>query len=113
MFGRKRKNRNNQIQKRNEIVPVDKRELEIDSLKESNSFLKLHTDDGMIEIEVLDIIENETLNREYMVYRIKDKDDVLVSILNETENSFSLDTIEDEVEFKSLEDYLASKIQDN
>ena len=113
MFGRKSKNRRNQIQKPNEIVPVNKRELEIEHHKELDNILKLNTDEGMVEIEVLDIIENETLNREYMVYRIKGEDDVLISIVNETEDSFSLDRIVDEEEFQSIEDYLASKIEDN
>ena len=48
-----------------------------------------------------------------MVYRIKDQEDVLISIINQTETNFSLDTIEDANEFKAIEDYLESKINDN
>lgn len=79
-----------------------------------NNILKLKTDDnGEVEIEVLDIINNEENNKNYIIYRFKGKDDVLISILNQTETSFSLDTIEDASEFREIEDYLASKINDN
>ena len=81
---------------------------------ENNNTLKLKDNNGNnIEIEVLDIINNEDLNKEYMVYRIKDQEDVLISIINQTETNFSLDTIEDANEFKAIEDYLESKINDN
>lgn len=81
---------------------------------ENNNTLKLKDNNGNnIEIEVLDIINDEDLNKEYMVYRIKDQEDVLISIINQTETNFSLDTIEDANEFKAIEDYLESKINDN
>lgn len=79
-----------------------------------NNILKLKNSDGNnIEIEVLDIINDENSNKDYMVYRIKDQEDVLISIINQTETSFSLDTIEDENEYKAIEEYLAGKINDN
>lgn len=79
-----------------------------------NNILKLKNSDGSdIEIEVLDIINDENSNKDYMVYRIKDQEDVLISIINQTETSFSLDTIEDENEYKAIEEYLAGKINDN
>lgn len=79
-----------------------------------NNILKLKDNNGNnIDIEVLDIINDENSNKDYIVYRIKDQEDVLISIINQTETSFSLDTIEDENEFKAIEDYLESKINDN
>lgn len=75
---------------------------------ESN-ILKLMTNNGEVEIEVLDIINNEENGKEYMVYRLKGKDDVLISIVNYSEDSYSLGTIEDPNEFKEVEDYLAYK----
>lgn len=79
-----------------------------------NSILRIKNNDGNdIEIEILDIINDENSSKDYMVYRIKDQEDVLISIINQTETSFSLDTIEDENEFKAIEDYLESKINDN
>ena len=74
-----------------------------------NNILKLMTNNGEVEIEVLDIINNEENGKEYMAYRFKGKDDVLISIVNYSENSYSLDTIEDPNEFKEIEDYLAYK----
>ena len=112
MFGRKRKNRDNSTNNKNGIMPVDERKPVLENNTENN-ILRIRTDGGIVEIEVLDIIENETLNRNYIVYRFRNQDDVLISILNETEDSFSLDSIEDEEEFKSIEEYLASKIQEN
>ena len=79
-----------------------------------DNILKLKNSDGFdVEIEVLDIINEENSNKDYMIYRIKNTDNVLISIINQTETSFNLDTIEDEAEFKAIEDYLASKINDN
>ena len=74
-----------------------------------NNILKLMSNNGEVEIEVLDIINNEENGKEYMVYRFKGKDDVLTSIVNYSEDSYSLDTIEDPNEFKEIEDYLAYK----
>ena len=79
-----------------------------------NNILQLKDNNGNnIEIEVLDIINDENSNKDYMVYRIKNQDDVLISIINQTETSFSIDTIEDENEYKAIEGYLESKINDN
>ena len=74
-----------------------------------NNILKLMSNNGEVEIEVLDIINNEENGKEYMVYRFKGKDDVLTSIVNYSEDSYSLGTIEDPNEFKEVEDYLAYK----
>ena len=78
-----------------------------------NNILKITFDNKEVEIEVLDIISNEENGKEYMVYRLKDQNEVLISIINQNEDSFSLDTIEDPTEFKEIEDYLASKVDDN
>lgn len=74
-----------------------------------NNILKLMTNNGEVEIEVLDIINNEENGKEYMVYRFKGKDDVLISIVNYNDLGYTLDTIEDANEFKEIEDYLAYK----
>lgn len=70
-----------------------------------DSILKFKGNNGEdIEIEVLDIIQNDELHREYMVYRIRGTDDVCISIINETETTFSLDEITDENEFNEIEE---------
>ena len=60
-----------------------------------NNILKLKSDNGDVEIEVLDIINNEG------------KDDVLIAIVNYSDSGYTLDTIEDANEFKEIEDYLS------
>ena len=76
-----------------------------------NNILKLKTENGnFIEIEVYDIINNEENNKDYIVYSIKGKEGAFISILNQNETSYSLDTIEDANEFKEIEDYLEQKL---
>ena len=72
-----------------------------------NNILKLKSDNGDVEIEVLDIINNEENGKEYMVYRFKGKDDVLIAIVNYSDSGYTLDTIEDANEFQEIEDYLS------
>lgn len=61
-----------------------------------------------IDINVLDIVEGvyNNINKKYIVYSFVDKDDIMVSILNESADSFSLDNIDDEQEFKYVENLL-------
>ena len=61
-----------------------------------------------LDIEVYDIVEVPEKNKKYIVYSVanSENDDVFISILNETENSFSLDTIEDDQELREIEQYL-------
>jgi len=61
-----------------------------------------------IDINVLDIVEGvyNNINKKYIVYSIFDSEDIMVSILNESADSFSLDNIEDEHEFKYVENLL-------
>ena len=48
-----------------------------------DNILKLKNSDGFdVEIEVLDIINEENSNKDYMIYRIKNTDNVLISIIN-------------------------------
>lgn len=61
-----------------------------------------------IEITVLDIIKTNfnNIDKEYIIYTIPGSEEVVVSILNENETSYSIDTIEDESEFKYVEKFL-------
>ena len=62
-----------------------------------------------IEITVLDIIKTNfnNIDKEYIIYTIPGSEEVVVSILNENETSYSIDTIEDESEFKYVEKFLS------
>ena len=57
MFGRIRKNRKNSSNSKNGIIPVVERKPVLKNNTENN-ILKLSTDNGIVEIEVLDIIDN-------------------------------------------------------
>lgn len=80
--------------------------------EESNKLtVKLNNKD--ITIDVIDIVTNPKIeNREYMVYTIDglDKDEIFASILNESETSYSLDTIENEEELNFINTYIRDVI---
>ena len=46
--------------------------------------------------------------KKYIIYSLanSDNDDMFISILNESDNNYSLETIEDEKELRMVEDYL-------
>lgn len=57
------------------------------------------------EISVIDIIQSDEFNKEFILYTLgDDKETVYASILNESESSFSLDTIEDPKEIDFIND---------
>ena len=67
-----------------------------------------------VTIDVWDIVKNPTFNKEYIIYTIDglDKNEVFASILNEKEDSYSLDTIETEEELTFINEKIKS-IADN
>lgn len=76
-------------------------------MEENKLIVKLNDKD--VEINVIDIIDNLDENKKYMVYYVEGYDeDFYISILEETENSYTLKQITDENEFKMVEDYLDS-----
>lgn len=76
--------------------------------------LTVTTDDGnQVTINVLDIIDSKEFNKEFIIYLVDGNEEtVFASILNESEETFSLDTIESdqEIEYinKKIDDYLDS-----
>ena len=74
-----------------------------------NNILKVKIMGGnYVDILVLDIIEMKATNKKYIIYSLanSDNDDMFISILNESDNNYSLETIEDENELRMVEDYL-------
>lgn len=64
---------------------------------------------GKIDIIVLDIVEGlyNNIAKKYIVYCLdNNSDDIMISILNETNDSFSLDTIDDNDEFQYIQNLL-------
>ena len=69
-------------------------------MEEPNTKLTVNAEDGTkVEIDVIDIIESEEFKKEYIVYTIGDDEEtVYASVLNEKEETYSLDTIESQEE---------------
>lgn len=65
-----------------------------------NNKLTVTAEDGsLVNISVLDIIDSENFNKTFIIYTLEDDEStVFASILNETETSYSLDTINDAME---------------
>ena len=74
---------------------------------EENNKLVVTAENGQeVTINVLDIIDSEEFNKTFMIYNIDGNEEaVFASILNEKEDTFSLDTISEpkEVEFVNKE----------
>lgn len=67
---------------------------------ENNDTLTVTLADGReLVLDVIDILESEQFKKDFVLYTIKDKEDTIyASILNETETSYSLDTITEPAE---------------
>lgn len=70
--------------------------------------LKVTIEDGSeVTVSVLDIIDSLEFNKTFIIYIVNDNNEnIFASILNETETTFSLDTITDKREI----DYINSEI---
>ena len=70
--------------------------------------LKVTIEDGSeVTVNVLDIIDYLEFNKTFIIYTVNDNNEnIFASILNETETTFSLDTITDKREI----DYINSEI---
>lgn len=70
--------------------------------------LKVTIEDGSeVTVNVLDIIDSLEFNKTFIIYTVNDNNEnIFASILNETETTFSLDTITDKREI----DYINSEI---
>jgi len=74
-----------------------------------DNILKVMMSNGSeLEINVIDIIEGNynNINKKYIVYSVSGNEDIFISILNETDSSFSLDNIDDDNEYRYVENLL-------
>lgn len=55
------------------------------------------------KINVIDIVQDNQTGKEYIFYTEQDKDEINASILSESEESYSLETIEDDKEWELVE----------
>lgn len=69
-----------------------------------NNKLKVTIEDGSeVTVNVLDIIDSLGFNKTFMIYTVNDNDEnIFASILNEKEETFSLDTITDNKEIEYI-----------
>lgn len=61
-----------------------------------NTLIVKNMDGKELEINVIDIIEDTINNKQYICYRVKDLEEVFISNLVETEDSYSLETVTEE-----------------
>lgn len=73
-----------------------------------DNILKVTVQDGsIVNVNVLDIIDSARFNKTFVIYTVNDdKSNIFASILNEKEDSFSLDTIKEKEEL----DYINAEI---
>ena len=66
-------------------------------MEEVSNKLEVTIEDGTtVTVNVLDFVDSLEFGKTYIIYTINDQSDtVFASILNETEDSYSLDTITD------------------
>ena len=66
-----------------------------------------------VSIEVLDIVEGNYngIARQYIVYSLTNNKQILVSILNEKEDSYSIDNIETKEEYDYVQELLLKNIE--
>ncbi len=69
-------------------------------MNNTNNKLKVTIEDGTtVDVNVLDIVDSLEFNKTFIIYTINNEEDTIFSsILNETETTFSLDTITDQKE---------------
>ena len=69
-------------------------------MEEISNKLEVTIEDGTtVTVNVLDFVDSLEFGKTYIIYTVNDQSDtVFASILNETEDSYSLDTITDRKE---------------
>lgn len=81
-------------------------------MDEKDFKLNVKLDNREVEIGVIDFLPSERDDKEYLIYTINGlpKDQTFVSILNEKEDSYSLDTIESEEEYAYVNNLIAKSL---
>lgn len=69
-------------------------------MEDVNNKLEVTIEDGTtVTVNVLDFVDSLEFGKTYIIYTVNDQSDtIFASILNETEDSYSLDTITDQKE---------------
>lgn len=77
---------------------MDEMEMDFDNT------LEVTIEDGTkVKVNVLDIVDSVEYNKTFIIYTVNDNEEnIFASILNETEDSYSLDTITDSNELEYI-----------
>lgn len=77
-------------------------------MEDVDNKLKVTIEDGTeVTINVLDVLDSLEFNKTFIIYTVNNEEDTIFSsILNETDTSYSLDTITDQKEL----DYINNEI---
>ncbi len=69
-------------------------------MEEANNKLEVTIEDGTtVTVNVLDFVDSLEFGKTFIIYTVNNESDtIFASILNETEDSYSLDTITDQKE---------------
>ena len=76
--------------------------------------LIVKTENGKdIKIEVLDILDLDYngIVKQYIVYKLENREELLISILNEQEESYSIETIESVEEYNYVQNKILNTIE--
>ncbi len=80
----------------------------------NDNFIKVKTENGTnIILEILDMADDISNNKTYILYKLINNEDIFISRLNEKENSFSIETIDDKDEFDAIEQFFINKLEEN
>lgn len=80
----------------------------------NDNFIKVKTENGTnIILEILDMADDKATNKTYILYKLINNEDIFISRLNEKENSFSIETIDDKDEFDAIEQFFINKLEEN
>ena len=83
-------------------------------MEDNDNSLSLYDENGvLVNINVLDILDENEFGVEFIIYTLEGDDKtVYASILNEKEDSYSLDTIYDENQMQYINNYIETTIQE-
>ena len=84
-------------------------------MEEVSNKLEVTIEDGTtVTVNVLDFVDSLEFGKTYIIYTVNDQSDtVFASILNETEDSYSLDTITDPKELDFINNEIDRVVSDS
>ena len=66
-----------------------------------------------ITIQVLDIIDENPFHKSFIIYSVPNNDSIFASILNEGENDYTIDTIENQNELEYINGVIDASLKES